>query len=228
MVPTPGMVSPPEHLIGIHINGEEFMMHARPCGLQVNAAIQAHDDLFTGNQECDALIRQARAIQRRKEKEDPCYANEPRIRPGDDSWHSIFERRYAAMRAALAARDEQAIAKILAPDFVSEDASGRKEDIDEMIPEVVALPKDPQQVSKTTILSIKINENTAVVNQRYDMKTTKSATDGSKLNVELIAVSTDTWIALTGGWMLQRTVTNQLDYFVNGKRVSHQVRPSEQ
>ena len=79
MVPTPGSVQPPEHLIGIHIDGEAFMMHARPCGLQVNAAIQAHDDLFTGNQECDALIRQARAIQRRKEREDPCYANEPRI-----------------------------------------------------------------------------------------------------------------------------------------------------
>ena len=229
MVPTPGTEFPQhEHLVGIVIAGFPFLMHPGPCAHRVEAAILAHDDLFTGNMECDVLIRQARTIQRQKEREDPCYANEPRIRPGDDSWQSIFERRYAAMRAAMAARDEKAIGNILAPDFVSEDASGRKKDIEEMIPEVVALPKDPQQISQTSILSIKVNDNTAVVNQRYDMKTTKSAPDGSKLDVELITVSTDTWTALTGGWFLQRTVTNQLDYFVNGHHVAHRVRPSAQ
>jgi hypothetical protein len=80
MVPRPGVEYPQhEHLIGINIDRENFRMHRGPCAFRVNAAIQAHDDLFTGNQECDALIRQARAIQRRKEREDPCYANEARI-----------------------------------------------------------------------------------------------------------------------------------------------------
>ena len=81
MVPTPGMAPPPEHLVGIIIAGFPFLMHRGPCAHRVEAAIQAHDDVFTGDQACDTLIRQARAIQRQKEAEDPDYANEPRITP---------------------------------------------------------------------------------------------------------------------------------------------------
>jgi hypothetical protein len=86
----PGMASPPEHMVGIIIAGFPFLMQPGPCAHGVEAAIQAHDDLFTADEACDTLIRQARAIQRRKEKEDPSYANEPRNTPapttksGDD------------------------------------------------------------------------------------------------------------------------------------------------
>ena len=80
-VPTPGVVWQHEHMIGIPIDGEDFVMHPGRCALPVNAAILAHDDLFTGDKNCDALIRQARAIQRQKEAEDPTYANEPRLTP---------------------------------------------------------------------------------------------------------------------------------------------------
>lgn len=43
----------------------------------------------------------------------------------------------------MAARDGKAISGVLAPDFVSEDASGQKENADTMIQGVLALPKDP-------------------------------------------------------------------------------------
>ena len=77
MVPTPGTAPPPEHMIGIHIDGFNFMMHPGPCARSVDNAIRAHRDLFTGDQACDGLIRQARAIQRQKEAEDPSYAKPP-------------------------------------------------------------------------------------------------------------------------------------------------------
>ena len=57
----------------------------------------------------------------------------------------------------------------------------------------------------------------AVVQQRYNMKTTKSGQDDSKRNIELIAISTDTWINPNGVWLLQKTVTKQTDLFVDGK-----------
>jgi hypothetical protein len=98
------------------------------------------------------------------------------------------------MKAAMAARDGKAISEILAPDFISEDASGQKESADTMIQQVLALPKDPLKVSNTTILSIKASADSANVDQRYDMKTTKAGPDGNKRDVELITVSTDTWI----------------------------------
>jgi ketosteroid isomerase-like protein len=143
----------------------------------------------------------------------------------DNSLRPVFESRYAAMKSAMAARDGKAISEMLAPDFVSEDASGQKQNADAMIQGVIALPKDPLKVSNTTILSVKVNEASATVDQRYDMKTTKTGPDGDKRDVELISVSTDTWIKSQDAWLLQRTVTNQMDYSVNGKLLVHKVHP---
>jgi len=143
----------------------------------------------------------------------------------DDPLRTVFEGRYAAMKSAMAARDGKAISEILAPDSISEDASGQKENADTMIQEVLALPKDPLKVSNTTILAIKVNAESATVDQRYNMKTTKTGPDGNKRDVELIAVSTDTWIKSKDTWLLRRTVTNQMDYSANGKLVIHKVHP---
>lgn len=95
-----------------------------------------------------------------------------------------------------------------------------------MIKEVDALPKDPLKVSTTTILSVKPNGAVAIVKQRYDMKTVKTAADGTKRNVELITLSTDTWSNIRGTWLIQRTETDQLDYYVNGQQVMHKVKPT--
>ena len=143
----------------------------------------------------------------------------------DDPLRPVLEGRYTAMKSAMAARDGKAISEILAPDFISEDASGQKENADTMIQGVLALPKDPLKVSNTTILSIKASTESATVDQRYNMKTTKAAPEGNKRDVELIAVSTDTWIKSKDTWLLLRTVTNQMDYFVNGQLLAHKVHP---
>ena len=138
---------------------------------------------------------------------------------------AVFEGRDAAMKSAIAARDGKAICEILAPDFIREDASGQKENADTMIQGVLALPNDPLQASNTTILSITVNAESTTVDQRYDMKTTKTGPDGNKRDVALIAVSTDTWIKPKDPWLLQRTVTNQMDYSANGQRLIHKVHP---
>ena len=143
----------------------------------------------------------------------------------DDSLRSVLEGRYAAMKTAMAARDDKAISEIPAPSFVSEDVSGQTENADTMIKEVLALPKDPLKVSSTTILSIKVNAENATVDQRYDMKTTKAGPDGNKRNIELITLSTDTWIELKDSWLLQKTVTKQMDYSADGKLLAHKVHP---
>ena len=74
MVPMPGIAPPHEHMLAIHVDGYQFMMWPGPCAFRVSAAIQAHQDLLSGDQACDKLIRQARTIQRQKEAEDPAYA----------------------------------------------------------------------------------------------------------------------------------------------------------
>ena len=147
-------------------------------------------------------------------------------RADDAALRAALQARYAAMRASMGARDDKAVSALLASDFVSIDVSGQIENAAQMIKEIDALPKDPLKVSTTTILSVNPNGGVAIVEQRYDMKTVKTAADGSKRNVELITLSTDTWSNVGGSWLLQKTQTDQLDYYINGQQVAHKVKPT--
>jgi hypothetical protein len=122
------------------------------------------------------------------------------------------------------ARDGKAVETFLAPDFTSVDASGHEINAAQMLQELDALPKDPQKVSKTTLLSVNLVAGNVVVEQRYDMKTVKIAADGTSRNVELITLSKDVWARSNQTWLLQKTQTDELDYYVNGQKVMHKVR----
>jgi len=132
------------------------------------------------------------------------------------------------MKSAMANRDAKVIATLLAPDFVSIDVSGKETTGDQMIESLKALPVNPNRASSTTLLSIAPSGNKAVVKQRYNIKTVRAATDGAKQEVELTTLSTDVWILKGGIWVLQRTVTDQMDALVDGKPMVHRVRKSEQ
>lgn len=140
----------------------------------------------------------------------------------DSPLQSVFEARYAALKSAMADRDPRALAVLLAPDFASEDVSGKTESADEMMREVGSMPKDSNRASDTTVVSVQASGDTATVQQRYHMTTTKAGADGTtKQAVELTTLSTDIWVKSGGTWLLRRTVTNQLDYKVNGRLVAH-------
>jgi hypothetical protein len=146
-------------------------------------------------------------------------------RADDSTVRAALQARYAAMKTAMAERNSKAIAALLAPDFTSIDSSGQSENASEMIQEVDGLQKDPSKVSTTTLLSIKVAGDSAVVDQRYEMRTIKTAADGTKANIQLITLSTDTWVNINGVWLLQKTATNRLDYYKNGQLVMHKVNP---
>jgi hypothetical protein len=138
---------------------------------------------------------------------------------------TVFYQRYATMKAAMHAHDGAAVAAMLAPGFTSVDVDGKSEDGPAMIQEVNALQADPNKTSTTTIISIEPSGTTTIVKQKYDMKTIKTGPDGSKRNIELVTLSTDTWVTLDGKLLLQRTETDQMDYYVNGTLAAHRVRP---
>jgi hypothetical protein len=139
----------------------------------------------------------------------------------NSSLRANFEGRYAALKAAMASKDEKAIRSLLAAGFVSVDADGKSEDAAHMIKEVLALPADPNRQSQTTILSVKGDERAAVVTQRYDMTKTVQAPDGSEKAIALATISTDKWVNENGSWRIARTATTQLDYTVDGVTVAH-------
>ncbi|HEY1891845.1 MAG TPA: DUF4440 domain-containing protein [Steroidobacteraceae bacterium] len=143
------------------------------------------------------------------------------------SLRDSLQARYAQMKHAMEAHDAQAVTAILAPGFVSLELDGKTESADQMVQDVKTLPSDPARSSQTTLLSIRSTKRDAVVEQRYTMKTRKRSQDGTEHRVELVAVSTDTWILSHGAWLLQRTVTDQLDYYIDGKQVMHQKRADD-
>ena len=145
----------------------------------------------------------------------------------DDKLQTVLEGRHAAMKSAMANRDAKEIATLLAPDFISIDASGKETTGNQMIESLKALPANPDRVSNTTLFSIESSGNKAVVKQRYNMKTVRAAADGAMQEVELTALSTDVWILTAGTWVLQQTVTDQMDTFIDGTHVVHRVRTPE-
>jgi len=142
--------------------------------------------------------------------------------PGE-ALRPALEKRYAELKTAMAERDSKALSTVLAPDFVSEDVSGQATSAEEMIKQLAALPKDSGKVMDTTLVSIKPQGDRVIVEQRYHMTTTKALPDGNKQAIDLVTLSTDTWIHSGDKWLIQRTVTNQIDYSVDGKVMAHKV-----
>jgi len=92
-----------------------------------------------------------------------------------------------------------------------------------MLSKVRAIPDDPHRKSNTTILSIARHGDAATVVQQFQMTTIKSQAGSPDQAVELVANSTDMWILVKGVWLLKRTVTNEIQYKVDGREVVHKL-----
>jgi ketosteroid isomerase-like protein len=143
----------------------------------------------------------------------------------DDSLRVALGARYADMKAALAAHDSAAIAAIFAPDFASVDVSGQSKGTAQVIADVTAMKPDPNRSSETTLLSVTPSADAVIVEQRYHMKAVVTAADGMQHSVELVTLSTDKWVKPAEIWLMQRTVTNELSVFRDGRLVVYKKKP---
>ncbi|MDP9127904.1 MAG: nuclear transport factor 2 family protein [Pseudomonadota bacterium] len=146
-------------------------------------------------------------------------------RAEDTALRNTFEQRYAVMKAAIDTRDEKALAAMLTPDFVNRDVSGETQNAAQMVEELRRLPEDPRKTTTTTLHSITAEGNRAVIEQLYDMKTSKATATGDIKNFELRATLTDTWVKDKNTWLCRETVMQRVDYIVNGQVVAHKERP---
>lgn len=152
-----------------------------------------------------ALIAAAAVAAQPAFAEDPSPAN------------VTFTALYAKLKAAMAERNASAISAVLTPDFVTEDVSGKTETGPQMITELSKLPADPARKSETTVMSADIEGDTANVVQRYHSSLAKAGSDGQTTVTDIDTESKDTWKLIGGAWHLSRTVTETLEYRINGK-----------
>jgi len=140
----------------------------------------------------------------------------------DATLHETLQLRYAVIHAAMAARDAGALGSLLAPDFRGEELSGKVQSRADMLAELAALPpRAAGDQGKTTLISVTPHGETIEVVQRYRNTSQKGE---PPRNVELVMQSTDTWTHVGDTWLLSRTRSDTLDYFVDGKQVLHKVR----
>ena len=128
-----------------------------------------------------------------------------------------FNDLYAKLKAAMAERNTSAISAMLTPDFISEDVSGKTETGEQMMTELSKVPADPARKSETTVISADIKGDTANIVQRYHSSLAKPGSDGQAKVTDIDTESQDTWKLIGGVWHLSRTVTETLEYRVNGK-----------
>src|SRR5436309_15999850 len=68
----------------------------------------------------------------------------------ESALRGVLEGRYAAMKAAMAARDRQAVAALLAPHFVRGDPAGKPEDRGPVLAAIGLFAHGSQEASATT------------------------------------------------------------------------------
>ena len=145
---------------------------------------------------------------------------------GDGELKAELQSRYSLMKSAMSAHDGVALAALLTPDFQSVDTSGQVISGAQMIEKIRTLESDPNRTSSTTLKAIAPTSDSIVVQQQYDMKTTKTNTDGSARKVELLTLSTDTWVRVQGALLCKRTVTNETSIYLDGQLVAHKAGPA--
>ena len=159
--------------------------------------------------------------------------------PEDDA-RGALEPRYAALRVAMETHDGSAIKALLAKNFQSTDIRGTTASADEMIedlnrwqergrgrggmpgaggPPAAGPAQRPER--KTTLVSVTLKNDTALVKQKFDISGKRVGPDGAPHNFEMITLSDDTWKQVDGTWLLQSTLTSEMTILRDGVEVRH-------
>ena len=139
-----------------------------------------------------------------------------------------IEARYAQLKEAMAARDAPAIKALLAPKFQSTDVRGDTSDADEMIEDLGRFPANPDRKSETTVKSLTVKGESALVEKQLDIKMSRQGPDGAAHSMEIITLSDDSWVQSPGGWLLASTAAQDLTMIRDGVVMRHMAKGDAQ
>jgi len=137
---------------------------------------------------------------------------------------ATFQSRYQAMHEAFQTRDRATMQAIFAEGFVSIDLNDQRMTAQQGIERILAAPKANGKDGATEVLSVVVSGDTAKVVQRYRTTGTKTSSDGRSHAMEMMARSTDTWIAADGVWRLQETRTDEMEMKADGIQIFRKMR----
>ena len=150
----------------------------------------------------------------------------PAAHAGDsNALRATFSANYEAMKQATEKRDGKALGELLAPGFESVSINNESKGRDSMIRDIDALP--PRKAGSTT--STFINDLRQVgdkvfVDETYELERVNPGRGGKSRTYRVITGVNDTWIKSGDKWLLQRSVANEANFFVDGEHVARQMR----
>ena len=135
-----------------------------------------------------------------------------------------FTARYAQLRTAMESRDAKAIKALLAPKFQSIDVRGEASDADEMIDDLGRLPPSGDRKSETTLKTVTVTSDTAMIEESRDIKLSHVGQDGTTHAIEFVTVSDDSWVQSPSGWLLASTTAKEMTMMRDGTVLRHIVK----
>jgi ketosteroid isomerase-like protein len=135
-----------------------------------------------------------------------------------------IQARYDALGQILTAKDWDAMRAMEAPGYLSIDVDGKVVTGEEEIAQVQNLPAMDDKVSKTSVVSLQLEGDTAFVEQRVDLSFTQADANGRKHRIDVHALSSDVWKRIDGQWLIFKTTTNQIDMALDGTNFKHEQR----
>jgi ketosteroid isomerase-like protein len=141
--------------------------------------------------------------------------------------NATFESLYADLKKAVADGDTAAVSAMLDKDFVNIEISDMRQNGDQWLANILTLPEDMKDnKSETTILKVEIGGNFAHVTQRYHRIIPRPGEDGKIHTLEFTALSGDLWELHGKKWLIQESRTDEIEMALDGKQLTHQVRPA--
>ena len=139
----------------------------------------------------------------------------------DEALMAELQARYDQIGKSLDAKDWDAMRALEAPGYSSIDVDGTVTTGEEELTQVQELPPMDHKVSKTTVLSARLEGDKAYVEQRVDLSFDQTDAKGKRHRVDVHALSSDVWRVMGGQWLILRTTTRQIDMALDGVAFRH-------
>lgn len=143
----------------------------------------------------------------------------------NDTLRAALNARYEAIQLATEKRDGKGLGALLAPGFESISLNNESKDRDGMIRDIDSMA--PKKVSSSASISIndvrQIGEK-AFVDENYRLDRVTTGQRGKSRTWRVITDVSDTWIRLKGEWLLQKSVAEEADFYLDGIKAAHKVR----
>jgi hypothetical protein len=126
--------------------------------------------------------------------------------------------RYDRMMTAINARDGTGAVAYLAPNFVSVQLWGHREDANQMLSRMLARPKD---VFEATMIRSASQTGNSITVDRSTFEGWPEVVNGKRERHSTYTTFEDTWVVGAASMLLERSVTKSVDAYSDGKLVAH-------